>query len=356
VRSLILFLLAFILIGGAIVGGDDHGAGGDRVSYADFLFAAGEKLDCYFTIETWWGSDRFRWCCEGPRIRDEKLTTVDALIAKLQRDFAGIDVVRDRDNGRIIHLIETGLPMQNDYVIEKEAALDYSGALEDLPDALRKTVPRIWRCDSALGVDFKNDVVTTVKVHLGKEKIRKLLTDAVPLQNYGRILWIAKTLIQRDARSITEITYVGPKQISASAQNEGAVVEISVPAKCTFGRPVPATVSIRNKGDKVFFCDEVSVMPNERMEMNLVNRETKVPVEMTKYGKNFMKSIKLLATQSGIAKLEKGESGTWTIDLDEFFAPARGNYRFSATFLLRRDEQYHLFKVTVDDLDFGVSD
>ena len=42
----------------------------------------------------------------------------------------------------------------------------------------------------------------------------------------------------------TEITYGGPKQATASAQNMGAVVEISIPAECNFDRPIPVIIVI----------------------------------------------------------------------------------------------------------------
>jgi len=352
-RSLIQFALAFVLIGVCVVGGEDNGNSDDRMPYTDFLFAAGDRLDCYFTIETWWHSEKNPSCFNGLRIRDEKLASVDALIAKLKRDIPGSNIVRDKDNRRIIHLIEKGLFKQEDYVIEKETALEYSGALQDLPTALGKVEPRIGRCDSASGSDLQNDVVTTVKVHLDKEKVRKILGDAVPIQDYRRILWVGKTLIQMDGRSITQITYVGQKETTASAQNDGAVVEISLPAKCTFGRPLPATVVIRNNGNKPFFCFEVSGLPNDRMAMKLENRDTNEPVDMTPYGKNFMRNI-TRGGQSGFAKLEKGKSRTWRINLHEFFAPEPGRYRFTASFALHRNGE-HDISINVDNLDFTVS-
>ena len=45
-------------------------------------------------------------------------------------------MVRDRDNSRIIQVIEKGLAGHKGYALDDEASLDYSGLLRNLPDAL----------------------------------------------------------------------------------------------------------------------------------------------------------------------------------------------------------------------------
>src|ERR1022692_2008431 len=99
-RILFVFMLAVFGAGTARAGEPDS----DKTPFTDFLFTAGDKLDCYFTLEMWklWGDHSS--CFKDVKIRDEKLASIDALIAKLNREIPGITVTRDPANFRILHL------------------------------------------------------------------------------------------------------------------------------------------------------------------------------------------------------------------------------------------------------------
>jgi hypothetical protein len=157
------------------------------------------------------------------------------------------------------------------------------------------------------GCDFQNDVVSTVKVHSKRNTIRQILTDAVPLKKYGRILWISHTRSKNGGELTTDVTYIGPKLNKASGKNDGAVVEISIPAEFTVGRPMPTTVVIRSDGDTPFYCMEVGPLPNDGMEMELTDRDTNRQVKMTERGQRIIESVRI-GGSAGLARLEKGKS------------------------------------------------
>lgn len=349
---LVVFVLAVLATPAAWAGDRDC----DKTPFTNFLFAVGDKLDCYFTIETWQPEEQHPSSFYDARSPDDKISSIDALIAKLKRDLPGVTVTRDPRNGRIIHLIDAGLLNQNRYALDKQASINFSGPLEDLPNELGKNMWYAVQRSEPLGCDFQNDVVTMVKVRFEGKAIRQILTDAVPLKNYGRILWIAQTYAHKsDNQPGSEITYIGPKLISASGESDGANVQISLPVECTYARPMLATVKISNSGEKPFMCMEVAGIPNDKMTMSIENFETGKPVEMNDRGVLFMANIREGGAQGGIGRLRKGESLERTIDPRRFFTLAAGRYRFTAKFSLYREPDYRGIPVTVGPMDLVVA-
>src|ERR1700676_2621565 len=180
---------------------------------------------------------------------------------------------------------------------------------------------------------------------------------------FPALRWLACTLVMGASLELVRADGPGEKKMSATAErrtgvalaeNEGALVSVSILGTCKSGQPAPLSIAIRNRGDNPFYCDEARGLPNVRMEMKLENRDTKAAVEMTAYGKNVFKWLGY--GSRGLTKIEKDHERKWSIDLSEFFPFARGNYRFSATLVLRRDDRGHNFKVVVENLDFTVSD
>jgi hypothetical protein len=327
----------------------------DQTPFTDFLFAAGEKLDCYFTLETWELWNDHPSCFKDVEIRDDKLASIDALVAKLKHEIPGITVTRDPANGRILHLIDGSLLKESHYVLEKQASIDFTGPLEDLPNELGKGMWWAVARSERAGCDFQNDIVSMVKVHFERQSIRQILTDAVPLRKYGRILWIAHTRRKNDGELTTDVTYVGPKLVKASGKNEGAVVEISIPAEFTLGRSMPTTVVIRNAGDTPFYCRETGPLPNDKMEMELTDRHTNRQVKMTEGGQRTVESVRRGGSGADV-RVEKGKSIDWVaMNLAEFYAPPPGRYRLTVKLHFYRELGGHDLPVRVDPLDFVVA-
>jgi hypothetical protein len=142
---------------------------------------------------------------------------------------------------------------------------------------------------------------------------------------------------------------------TVSAENHGAAIDLSIPRSCKLGQPMPLSITIRNEGDKPFFCDEAAGLPNQRMEMKLEGAHSNAAVQMTPSGKIRIESLRRGGAPASVAKLDGRHERTWTVDLDDFFQLAGGNYRFAVAFQLR-DEQGHYFKVVADNLLFEVSE
>lgn len=350
-RILLIFVVAMFVPRAVLSDERDK----DKSQLNDFLTAAGNKLDCYFTLETWipGGSHSSRF--NGVKLRQGMPTSIDSLIAQLKREVPGIVVTRDPANARILHLIDGGLLKESRYALERRASIDFSGPLDDLPDALGRNMWYAVRLSDRARGEFRSSIVSMARIHAEQTVIRQILTDAVPLKNYGRILWIANTRIYNDGHPGTEITYMNPNLNSASGKNEGAIVEVSIPAECTLNRPIPVTVVIRNTGEKPFYCMTVGDLPNNEMEMELTDRDTDQPVKMTENGQQTIESDRLLGDGVGLGYLVKGKSLISGVDLDEFFAPPAGRYRLAVKFHFYRDSGGRDLPVSVGPVDFVVA-
>lgn len=190
-----------------------------------FLFDAGDRCDCYFTIERW---DERRDRRRGPSPFDtdlndaEHLTEIEPLIEKLRGELKGVAIVRNQRNPKVIHLIEESLLKPEDYPVEQKTSVNYSGAIANLPEALGRSIPGIEATAGrnypgaiilnlgGIPSDVFNDDLTQVKVAVENETVRNILTHCAPLQGYRRILWRATTFAEGGGFK-TAVQYYGPK-------------------------------------------------------------------------------------------------------------------------------------------------
>jgi hypothetical protein len=101
----------------------------------------------------------------------------------------------DANNPKIIHIIDDHLLNRKGYALESTINdIDFSGTVSGLVDAIAaKGVPvssvGLFDSHELLVTDF----ITTVQVKGKSLKVRDALSDFVPLQGRGPILWIAET-------------------------------------------------------------------------------------------------------------------------------------------------------------------
>ena len=119
-------------------------------------------------------------------------------------------LVRDAKNPSIIHVIDERLKKIADYPLEKKLTIAFSGTIGDLAWAgLSKRLPTIGPETQVLIGDAIDDYVTKVAVDAKDEKVRAVLTDCVPLDVYGPLLWRARTETA-GGKTTTSVAYYGP--------------------------------------------------------------------------------------------------------------------------------------------------
>lgn len=145
---------------------------------------------------------------------DEEVTSIDDLVEKLNNDVDGLTARRRSRWPKVIHLIDDKLGSVSGYAIEQEVTLELSGTVDKLVLQLGQTLDgRIGRVQGAklppddFEILFDNKTKATIDV--GNEKVRNVLTSAVPLGNYSRVLWGAITYTTNSEHRV-EVSFGGP--------------------------------------------------------------------------------------------------------------------------------------------------
>jgi hypothetical protein len=188
-----------------------------------------EKLGCHFTFEILNANDHASLINARSAIgvpEDPSVTNVNLLISKLRHDLPGCLVMQSKNNPRILHIIEAPLTKLKDYALEKKVDITYSGILgsgtgpglglgpgvsQGLALELSKKLDGIGPRTRGDNTTAFEDTLTKVNVKAKNEKVRDILTDCVPLTNYGSFLWIAET-VKVGAKTETIVQYFGPKR------------------------------------------------------------------------------------------------------------------------------------------------
>jgi hypothetical protein len=179
-----------------------------------WLWDLPERIDCHFTIEKTHSSEDRLSIFETARIavNPDEIKSIDELVSRLSQEVEGIEVRRSRKNAKIVHLVESSLAEYKDYVMNKTLDFKYSGKVEGLATALGNRLEAIGPRRSGFNTDLFYDHITTVEIDVKMESVREILSQAVPLKNYKRIIW--RTDTATDRRPATVVQFYGPKTIS----------------------------------------------------------------------------------------------------------------------------------------------
>jgi hypothetical protein len=180
-----------------------------KLFYDGYLMQMGDKLDCHYTIERVADTSVFTSpLTTNAEIEFEDVVSIEDLVTKLASDFPTVTVERDSVNPSIIHLIETSLRTDANYVIDQSVTITFAGTLQDLVEHLESEVGRLGGVRQGVLPAFVGDYVTTTTVDVADTSIRRLLTDAVPLEGYSRVIWVATTSFD-EAEPYTETLFWG---------------------------------------------------------------------------------------------------------------------------------------------------
>jgi hypothetical protein len=209
---------------------------GTEVMCRDYLYNIGPKLGCHFTLEY----RGYRLTGKSSELvgmvsNDLSIASIPALFTKLHHDLSGFSLEPDAKNPKIIHIIESGLNSQKDYVLNRRIDLRYSGNLvgctvkdaegrelvkgEGLVVAASKEAPGIQDGSDEAGSEGAfNDCYTTVTVNATNETVRGILTDYIPLADYPIVLWQAVTTITgQEGKTNVLVQFYGPKRVLTNA-------------------------------------------------------------------------------------------------------------------------------------------
>lgn len=181
-----------------------------RDVWTDYLYVAGRRLNCHFTIEILQeGRDDQLYNALIPR--DRKIGNIDEMLAKLSNDLGRVVFLRNKQDPRIIHAIDKRLLKLDGYVLDKRTDLVYTGVIGDLSRKLKEEFPTIGPHTEGHFHERFDDHVTEVSITAKQESIRNILTNVVPLDNYEPRLWRAWTKIV-DGVPFTKVQYYGPRR------------------------------------------------------------------------------------------------------------------------------------------------
>ena len=173
----------------------------ENPSLTQALREIGDKYDYYFTIEvSLFNGDSVHSMENVLVCPRSEWTDLKQELIRLRKSVPTFSYRFDSNNPKVIHIIDALLDVQKDYSMEKFAdSLDFYGEPSDL----------MISAISQKGIPLQTDIAMSgnrvfyytpmkLRSEVKNQKARDVLTDAVPLKNRGRILWIARTDLGRD--------------------------------------------------------------------------------------------------------------------------------------------------------------
>lgn len=97
------------------------------------------------------------------------------------------------------------------HVLEKRIDLNYKGVIGDISRRLNEIYPAIGPQRGSVIEEAFDDGVTQATITAKQCTIRDILTDAVPTEAYGPLLWRAWTK-DVDGQRYTEVQFYGPRR------------------------------------------------------------------------------------------------------------------------------------------------
>lgn len=192
---------------------EDAGPGNDQSEWLyleDYLVQAGNSLDCWFVLEGVGWTESRDSAIQAAKISRGNSTTIEALVTKLRRELDGvrIDAIQQPHKRTVIRIVEIPLVERKGYALDQPVTVTFSGTLHKLLSVLHEQVSEIGPVTGG-GIPMEpDDYQTETEIEVTARSIRDVLIDAVPLPNYGRILWRAVTYDEGSGRN-TEVRFLG---------------------------------------------------------------------------------------------------------------------------------------------------
>lgn len=175
------------------------GSSEKSASFSNILREIGDKYDVYFTMEIGLISGDVANSLEKKNVATKpQKKSVRQELEELRKTIPNLTYKYDKDNSKIIHIIDARLTQQQSYALEKTVKdISFDGMLFDFVNAIGQkgiAVSSSGMIDTyeALAVD----IGTMVTIKEKDKSVRYLLTNCLSVKGRPRVLWIARTEIR----------------------------------------------------------------------------------------------------------------------------------------------------------------
>lgn len=145
--------------------------------------------------------------------RDFEIQTIDALVTYLNDELEGVKAIRSTKIPQVVHLIAEDLLVEG-YAMDRNVAIqNFSGKLDSLPAHIGTLLDGKVGGTGGGGIPPRppyGDFTTEIEIANQNGSVRDVLTKAVPLQGYSRLIWGAAAV---DGTSRVGVEYGGPEQV-----------------------------------------------------------------------------------------------------------------------------------------------
>ncbi len=168
----------------------------ETIPLLEFLVETGKTYNCFFTIEEAWQNGESINQVEATKL--EKSLAKDSLrsaLESLRQAAPNLMYMISKENPRIIHIIDTRLMRQSQYGLENIVKnINFTGTTGELLDELSKMGVSIQR-PGLMDIHEARLINSQTKVKVVGQglKARDILSNYIPLNDHGRVLWIART-------------------------------------------------------------------------------------------------------------------------------------------------------------------
>jgi hypothetical protein len=163
-----------------------------------YLAELGRTYNCFFTAEEAWEDNDPMNKVESYLVpRPARSEGLRWELERLRQIVPNFTFEIDKGNPRIVHVMDTRLARQKGYGLDGVLKnIDFSGNINDLVVAISKqgvsiSPPALIDTHEGMFQDF----TTVVQVKGKSMKVRDALSNFIPLNGRGMILWIARTKI-----------------------------------------------------------------------------------------------------------------------------------------------------------------
>jgi hypothetical protein len=162
----------------------------------------GSKFDRYFTLEGLLDKDRGggTGSIENKTlIRKPLKTSISEEMQQLRQTFPTLDF-EIRDGSKVIHIIDKRIAAKADNPLDQVVKdIKFNGITFHFVDEIAKHGVKISPGNAISTKEiYTVDYSIRVNVQASNKNVRELLTDYVPLEGRGRILWISTTYSGKD--------------------------------------------------------------------------------------------------------------------------------------------------------------
>jgi len=183
-----------------------------KLPWQAFLNVAGSKSDCQFTFELATPAPKQKHPNDEWIKIDPAFASIDDLVKTMSTKLYWMSLSIDERHPRVIHVIDKRLTALKRYSLEEVIDVDFVGTPEGLGWFLNRQLPLLQSKNAGDWRQMFNDDWTDIAVSARHQKVRRILTDAVPRACYNSVLWRAESDLDAGNIPATTIQFYGLKE------------------------------------------------------------------------------------------------------------------------------------------------